>query len=152
MKKLITILTLITLVAASFAQAGEKLGIRPYGWTQPGFKTESLSVNTSTESVSVLYLRDGQDNSYTAVAYPVFQVTGLQNRVTIVALGSFANNQAKTQVYAGTGIGVQLIKTQSLGLTAYAGLTGLDASNNFSFTSGKQAWIFGAGINLAVGK
>ena len=152
MKKLITTLALAVISVAAFAQSGEKLGIRPYNWTPKSqtVRTQSLDVNATTSSVSVLYLRDGLDTSYTAVAYPVFQVTGLQNRVSVVALGSFANTGSKTQVYAGTGLGLQLFQSQGFSGTLYGGLKGLDASHNFSFASGKEAWVVGVGLTIPI--
>lgn len=152
MKKLtLIILTLVVMISAGFAQSGEKLGIRPMNWKPAGqFQTRSVAVNTSTDKISVLWLRDGLANNYTAVSYPIFQVTGLGNRVNIVALGAFDSNLNKSNIYTGTGVSVDLVSTGGWNVKMYAGYKGFNLGKNFAAADGKSAWVFGAGISIPI--
>jgi len=122
MNKLITIISLAALTVGAFAQSGEKLGLRPYNWKpQAQFQAQSLDVKTSSDGVSVLWLRDGLSTNYTALAVPMFQVTGLGNRVSIVGLGAYDSNFTRTNIWAGTGVSVSLVETSGWSVKAYGG-------------------------------
>jgi hypothetical protein len=154
MKKLLLILSFAILTVSAFAQS--QVGIKPWNWQPPVHKgqvtTQSLNVATTASNVSVLYLNDGLSNSYTAFAYPLFQVTGLgSNKLGLFGVAAASMSSPKTSVYAGTALGYQLVHSNGWELTAYAGLKGLDLSNNFNFQSGgKGAYVFGFGLSVPI--
>jgi len=147
--KLLTTLAFVAASMSVFAQS--PVGIRPWNWQPKNqFSTQSLNVTSTTSSLSVLYLNDGLSNNYTALAYPVFQVTGLGNRVGIYAIGAASMNTPTTKIYAGTALGVNLVKSSGWDVTAYGGLKGLDLTDQVSYRTGKGAWVFGVGVSIPV--
>jgi hypothetical protein len=168
MNKLITIISLAALTVAAFAQSGEKLGLRPYNWkpqaqsseklgsrlhnlkSQSQFRAQSLDVKTSSDGVSVLWLRDCLSTNYTAFAVPMFQVTGLGNRVSIVGLGAYDSNFTRTNVWAGTGVSVSLVETSGWSVKAYGGWKGFNLGNNFNAAQGKEAFVYGIGFSVPI--
>ena len=152
MNKLITIISLAALTTAvAFAQSGEKLGLRPYNWKPKAqFQAQSLDVKTSSDSVSVLWLRDGLSANYTAFAVPVFQVTGLGNRVNIVGLGAFDSNFTRTNIWAGTGVSLSLVETSGWSVKAYGGWKGFNLGNNFNAAQGKESFVYGIGFSVPI--
>jgi hypothetical protein len=152
MNKLITIISLAVLTTmGAFAQSSEKLGLRPYTYTpRAQFQAQSLDVKTSSENVSVLWLRDGLSTNYTALALPVFQVTGLGNRVSIVGLGAYDSNFTRTNVWAGTGVSVSLVETSGWSVKAYGGWKGFNLGNNFNAAQGKESFVYGVGFSVPI--
>ena len=149
-KLLITIASLAVLAAVSTAQ----IGVRPYNWKPKDkkgqFTAQSLDVKTSAESVSLLWLRDGLATNYTALAVPVFQVTGLGNRVNIVGLGAYDSNYTRTNIWAGTGLSVSVVESAGWSVKGYFGYKGFNLGNNFSAAQGKESFVFGAGITVPI--
>lgn len=151
MKNILTILTILVISVSAMAQS--KIGIRPYGWQEPGtVHAQSLNINTSSDSLSVLYLHDGYNSSYVATAYPVFQVIGLGNRVTIEALGAYQTGTTKTNLYTGAGFGVSVLRTSGFNFKVYAGLRGVDVTALANTTLNWKSTVFGAEIVIPVSK
>jgi len=150
MKKLLITLSIALLSVCAFAQ--DSVGLRPMNWRPKpkDFKSQSLDVKTSSESVSLLYLRDGVSNNYTAIAYPMFQITGLNNKVSIVSLGAYDSNLTKTNIYVGTGLGINVVESGQFSLKAYAGWKGFAIGQNFSAAQGKEAWVVGFGLTAKI--
>lgn len=151
MNKLITIISLAALTVGAFAQSGEKLGLRPYNWKpQAQFQAQSLDVKTSSDGVSVLWLRDGLSTNYTALSVPMLQVTGLGNRVSIVGLGAYDSNFTRTNIWAGTGVSVSLVETSGWSVKAYGGWKGFNLGNNFNAAQGNEAFVYGLGFSIPI--
>lgn len=145
------ILIAITIAAASMgAFAQDKLGIRPYHWHPKGASAQSVDVSVNQESVGVLWLRDGLSANYTAISYPVFQVLGLQNRVNIVALGSFDSNFTHSNMYLGTGVSVDVFKTNGFKVALLGGLKGFNLGHNLEFSKGRSGWVWGLSVTIPV--
>ena len=150
MKKLLLTLSLGILAVGAFAQ--DTIGIRPMNWKPKAkaFQAQSLDVKTSAEHVSVLWLRDGLSANYTALAIPMFQVTGLGNRFNIVGLGAFDSNYTRTNVWAGTGVSLSVVETAGWSVRAYGGYKGFNLGNNFSAAQGKEAFVYGLGLSIPI--
>jgi hypothetical protein len=163
-KLIITLMALLVMVSGVFAQASvdtsvarkstkpfSQFAIRPYGWQdRNSVRAQSLDVSTTGANISVLWLRDSLTNDYTAFSYPVFEVQGLGNRVNIVALGAYQMNTVKTNVYAGTGLSLDLVNTDGWKLSGYAGLKGLNLTQNFTAAQGKGMYVFGLSLTVPI--
>ena len=153
MKKLIITSIAILATASVFAQTDtNKLGIRSVNWSPKSkkFHEQSLAVSQTSNSISALWLRDGLSNDYTALSYPLAQVTGLGARVNIVALGAYQINSPKTNFYTGTGVSVNLFQSQGWKADLYGGLKGFNLTQNATFSSGRNAWVFGVGVTIPI--
>ena len=146
MKKILTIIPALA-VLATVAPAQEKIGLRPI---KPQVKSQSMATSVSDGSLSFLYLRDGLDTSYTAVSYPLFNVSGLGNRVQIVALGAFDSNFTKTNMYLGTGVSVSVLRNSCWEVKAYAGYKGFNLGQNFNAAQGSEGVVLGLGLTIPV--
>jgi hypothetical protein len=145
MRKLTIILTLCALSMGAFAQ----VGFRSLNWKpKPQVSTQSVSYSSTLSDVSVLWLRDGLDANYTALSYPLFQVSGLGNRVEFVGLG--AMDSSNNNVWAGTGISFLLLDTAGWKVKAFGGWKGFNLSNNFSVARDNSTWVFGLGISIPI--
>jgi hypothetical protein len=151
MKKLLLTLSLAVLAISAFAQS-EPFGIRPMNWHSKSktFNTQSLDTQVSSDRVNLLWLRDGYSNDYTALAVPMFKVTGLGNRVSIVGLGAYDSKFSKTNLYAGTGLQVGLIQRSGWNVNVYGAYKGLNLGDNFRAAEGKGAWVFGVGLSIPI--
>lgn len=152
MKKLLTILiAIVGLSVIASAQNFSKIGIRPLNYHPKGqVSAQSLDVNVTSTSLNVLYLKDGLNNSYTALAVPMYQVVGLGNRVNICALGAFDSRISTNNVYVGTGISVNLIKQDNWSIDAYGGWKGFNIADRFSTTSGSGGYVGGIGLKIPI--
>lgn len=153
MKKILLTPILAVFSVCAFAQSNDSLGIRPWSWTPKNskFTTQSFDYNRTSTSLSFLYLNDGVGNNFTAFAYPLFQVTGLGNKVGIYAVGAADMNHPNTNIYAGTAVGVNLVRSKGFNLDAYVGLKGFDLSNKMTFASGdKGSYVFGLGLTVPI--
>ena len=153
MKKLLLTLSLAVLAVVAFAQS-EPFGIRPMNW-QPkskNFNTQSVDTQVLSDRVSLLWLRDGYSNDYTALAVPMFKVTGLQNRVTIVGLGAYDSKFTKTNIYAGTGLQLGIVRNSGFSLDGYLGYKGFNLGDNFRASDGRSAWVFGIGLSIPISR
>lgn len=152
MKKLLIVLTAV--VALFSMASAEPVGIRSINWhpqTREGsVKPLSVATNVTSSSVGVLWLRDGLSTNYTAVSYPLFQVSGLSNRVEIVALGAFDSNFSKTNVWGGTGLSVSVLRQSGFELKVYGGYKGFNFGNNFKLAEGAEAFVWGVGLNIPI--
>jgi hypothetical protein len=151
MKKILLTLALVVSAVSAYAQS-EPFGLRPMNWRPQSrdFRAQSLDTNVTSDHVSVLWLRDGYSNDYTAVAVPVMKVTGLQNRVNVVALGAYDSKFSKNNVYAGTGLQVGVFRRSGWDVSAYGGYKGFNLFNNFKPSENKGAWVFGVGVSIPV--
>ncbi len=150
MKKLLTTLTLVVMAVIASAQ---DVALRPINWEprpQRGVRQQSFATNVDNRSVSVLWLQDGLSTNYTAVSVPMFQVTGLGNRVEIVGLGAFDSNFTKTNVWAGTGVAVNLLNHEGWNVKVYGGYKGFNVGDNFRRADGREAWVWGLGVSLPI--
>lgn len=151
MKKLLISLTAI--VALFSIASAEPIGIRSVNWSpqkSDGVRSLSLATNVSTSSVGVLWLRDGLSANYTAVSYPLFQISGLGNRVEIVGLGAFDSNFSKTNVWGGTGLSVSVLRSSGFDLKLYGGYKGFNFGDNFRLAEGREAFVWGVGLNIPI--
>lgn len=151
MKKLLLTLSLAVTSLGAFAQS-EPLGVRPMNWHAKSktIQAQSLDTQVTSDRLSVLWLRDGYNNDYTALAVPMFKVTGLGNRVNIVGLGAYDSKFSKTNLYAGTGLQVNLVQRSGWNVNLYGGYKGLNLGNNFRVSEGQAAWVFGLGISIPI--
>jgi hypothetical protein len=137
----------------TLALQSEPLAIRSNNWSKKRksqFQAQSLSVKPSSDGVSVLWLRDGLSTNYTAFSVPLFQVTGLGNRVSIVALGAYDSNFSKTNVWAGTGLSVSLVENSGWSVKAYGGWKGFNLGDNFKAAQGKESFVYGLGFSVPI--
>ena len=152
MKKLLTLLTAVVLISTGFAQS-QPIGVRSTNWSAPqptrgSVRPLSLATNVTSNTISVLWLQDGLSSNYTAMSYPLFQVAGLGNRVEVVALGAFDSNFSKTNLWAGTGVSVSLVRNSGFDLKLYGGYKGFNFGNNFRLAEGREAFVWGVGLNV----
>lgn len=151
MKKLFTIFTAIVGLTV-MASAQTKLGVRSVNYTpeQNVVHAQSSSTVVTSSSLSVLWLRDGLTNDYTAVAYPIAQIVGLGNRVDIVGLGAYDSSFDKNNVYVGTGLSLALVETDGWMVKAYAGFKGFKLGGDFRFADGKEGFVWGLGVSVPI--
>lgn len=159
MKKITTLLTITAAIAASAVSFGQ-VSLRSPNWTpKPNkstyngnsqFQTQSFSSSLTDSSVTVLWLQDGLSNNYTAFSYPLAQVTGLGNRVEVVALGAFNSEFDRTNIWAGTGLSLRVIDTEGFRLNLYGGYKGFNLGNNFNAAQGRESWVVGLGISIPI--
>jgi hypothetical protein len=149
MKK--TLILISSIIVASSAYA-EGLSIRPLGWAPQNrdLSAQSVSTKITDRSLNVIWLRDGLDNNYTSLAYPLFQVTGLGNRFEIVSLGAFDSNFSKTNVWLGTGLSANLINSGGWNVKVYGGFKGFNLGDNFRQAEGKEAFVWGLGVSIPI--
>jgi hypothetical protein len=150
MKKLLITLSIAFLSVCAFAQ--DSVGLRPmnYKEKQNQFKAQSLDTKVSNGQVSVLWLRDGYSNDYTAVAVPMFKVTGLGNRVNLVAVGAYDSKFTKTNLYVGTGVQVNLVRHAGFSLDVYGAYKGFNLGDNFRAADSKGAFVWGIGVSAPI--
>lgn len=151
MNKLLALLTsIVVLTVTAQAQLFDKMGIRPVGWQEPGVHTQSTNFGVGANNLSLLWFRDGLNSDYKAVAMPIFQVIGLDNRVQVVAMGAVDNTVSQNNVYLGTGLSVDLYHDNNFNIKAYGGWKGLNLGSNFSAAQGKEAFVWGFGVSIPV--
>ena len=167
-KLTLTVLALLTLVTGVFAQNVTtttnvkshkplaELTLRPYGWRDPNtVTTQSLAYSVSGTSLSALWLNDGAGNNFTAVDVPVFSLGGLPIPVDIVAIGAYqipnSTSGTKTNLYAGTGVSVNVLKSKGYSLSVIGGFKGLDLTQNFTAAQGTKSFVFGLSLTIPLG-
>lgn len=149
MKKLLAIFT--TIVGLSvMASAQTKLGVRSVNYEpeKKSVSVQSSSTVVTSSSLSVLWLRDGLTNDYTAVAYPIAQVVGLGNRVDIVGLGAYDSSFDKNNVYMGTGLSLAIVESDGWMVKAYGGFKGFKLGGDFRLADGKEGFVWGLGVSV----
>jgi hypothetical protein len=166
-KLTLTLIAILSLATGVFAQSNvnttttqhksyklfSELTLRPYGWHDPSTVTaQSLSYSVSGTSVSALWLNDGAGNNFTAVDVPVFSLGGLPLPVDVVAIGAYQINSGnKTNLYAGTGLSVNLLKSKGYSVSGIVGLKGLNLTQNFTAAQGSKSFVFGLSLTVPIG-
>ena len=114
-------------------------------------KPKSISVGTGDGKLSVLYLRDGLDDSYRAVSYRLYSLPTVPG-LSINAIGAIGGDG--NDVYAGTGLSYS-IPTRFLpagwGFNVVVGMKGFNLSDDFSFASGEGGFVYGFGLSIPIG-
>ena len=148
MRKLFTI---ALAVFAVFAANAQSIGLRSMNWTEkPQVSSKSLDVKNTNNKLSVLWLRDGLSNDYTALSYPLFQVTGLGTKVNIVSLGAYDSRFSKTTLWGGLGLSVQVLESNGWSVSLYGAYKGLNFGNNFRMAEGREGWVYGLGFSVPI--
>lgn len=147
LKTILCAMSAFIVLTASNAQ----IGLRSPGWSPNAGKptSQSVTVNASSNSLSVLFLRDGLSNDYAALAYPLAQVTGLPFKVNIVGLGAYNSKVSTSNTYFGTGAEVRLFDAKGYRVSLYGGLKGLNA-RTLNVSTNRGAWVFGAGVTIPI--
>lgn len=152
MKKILLIISSLV-VMASVANA-QGIAIRPLDYhpapRQAGVRPQSVAPVVTDRSVGVLWLQDGLSANYTALAYPMFQVTGFGNRVEIVGLGAFDSNFTKTNMWTGAGLSMNVLNHEGWNVKVYGGYKGFNIGDGFKRADGKEAWVWGVGLTLPI--
>lgn len=114
------------------------------------FSEQSVTINASVTDFSLLYLKDGYDGSYSALAYKVYGLPGI-SWLNVNAIGAFDTSTTKS-VYTGAALGATLYQKNGYSAVIYGGVKGFDITDGFKYQGGKKAWVFGLGVSIPLGK
>ena len=139
------LLTLVALVAfgtMSFAQSTTTTTRQ-----SDGFTAQSQSVELTSTSLNLVYLRDGYDN-YAAFTLPMYTFSGTGGRLKLNTFGAFDPNNIERRAYLSTGLSFDVVDQDGWKLTVFGGPKGFNVADNFRFQDGNRGWVYGVGISL----
>jgi len=149
MKKILLIISSLVIMASVASAQG--IAVRPLDWKPAkGIHAQSVAPVVTDRSVGVLWLQDGLSSNYTALSYPLYQVTGFGNRVEVVGLGAFDSNFTKTNMWTGAGLSMNVVDCDGWRVKVYGGFKGFNIGDGFRRADGKEAFVWGLGLTLPI--
>jgi hypothetical protein len=148
-KYLVLLIALMTLSVTAFAQSTTTT-TKKNADTQGGFTAQSISYETTSTALNVLWLRDGFDN-FAAFALPVYTFGNTQGKLKLNSTGAFDPNDVGNKAYVGAALSYDAYDKNGYKLTVYGGVKGLDLNDGLKFQSDKKGWVFGLGISIPFG-
>jgi hypothetical protein len=153
MKKFLMIIAVaLSLVGSALAETN-KLPIDAGVLRQrPGEVSAQSSTVTMTEKgLNFLWLNDGYDN-LGAISYTIAGIKGTNGRLRLQALGAGNPGNLQDQTYLTLGLSYNLFNAASgFRVDLFGGPKGFNVSDNFRFTDGPRAFVWGFGLSIPLG-
>lgn len=108
---------------------------------------QSQTIEVTTTSLNLLYLRDGYDN-YAAFTLPLYTFASTNGRLKLNTFGAFDPSNVERRAYIGTGFSFDLFDDKGWKLTAFGGIKGFNIADNFRFQDGNRGFVYGLGISI----
>lgn len=162
---LFTLVATLALVVSSFAQSAcacckpsdsvcaNVLALAPQSTTTKtvkqsgGVSAQSQTIEITSTSLNLLYLRDGYDN-FAAFTLPLYTFANTNGRLKLNTFGAFDPANIENRAYVGTGLSFDIFNDKGWKLTAFGGSKGFNVADNFKFQDGNRGWVYGFGITI----
>jgi hypothetical protein len=140
---LITLVAALALITTGFAQSTTTSSSKQSG----GVSAQSQTIEVTSTSLNLLYLRDGYDN-YAAFTLPLYTFANTNGRLKLNTFGAFDPANIERRAYVGTGLSFDVLDEKGWKLTAFGGLKGFNLADNFRFQDGKRGFVYGFGLSI----